>query len=297
MYKVNLIGKKFGKLTVLEFSHSKYKSSISYWKCKCDCGNEIITSTPQLKKENKPRSCGCSRNNMWENKFGLLIGSKYNRWTILEKYEKKKNNRQYFYKCQCDCGGIGIVSASSLRNGRSKSCGCVKNESASKRFTKHGMSRERLYHIWNSMIHRCYDKTSKSYPIYGGRGINVCKNWKDSYACFKDWSLNNGHQNDLTIDRINNNEGYFPENCRWITKREQSNNKRNTPMFTYNGKTQSLSFWASELGIKYSILYKRINRMGLSFEEAINHKYRHPKTKLKQGFPSIPNMVLTDLIL
>jgi hypothetical protein len=118
---------------------------------------------------------------------------------------------------------------------------------------------------------RCYNPASDAYDRYGGRGIKVCEDWKNSFVSFFDWAMSNGYADNLTLDRINNDGNYSPDNCRWSTKQEQNNNRRCNRMITYNGKTQNVAQWARELGIKRVTLQNRLNR-GWSVEKALSKK-------------------------
>jgi hypothetical protein len=134
---------------------------------------------------------------------------------------------------------------------------------------KHGMSHARIYRIWNRMRERCYRTKDKSYQDYGKRGITVCEEWKRDFKAFYEWAMANGYTDDLTIDRINVNGNYDPSNCRWITKKEQSCNTRKSHFITYGGKTQTISQWAEQIGIKSKTLYQRINEYHWDIEKAL----------------------------
>ncbi len=128
--------------------------------------------------------------------------------------------------------------------------------------------RDALNVRYSHMKERCYNKNSKSYKRYGGRGIKVCDEWKNSYQSFKDWALKNGYQDGLEIDRIDNEGDYSPDNCRFVTKKENLRNTSRCKYYTYNGKTQNLSKWCEELGLNYQMVAVRIHR-GIDFETAI----------------------------
>ncbi len=178
--------------------------------------------------------------------------------------------KEPLWKCICVCGNIVVVRGSMLRTGRQKSCGCYAAECAKTRLTKHGCAdKERLYRIWSLMRDRCNNANSPHYALYGGRNITVCDEWND-YGTFRSWAIANGYSNKLSLDRIDSNGNYCPENCRWTTQKKQCNNKRNNHYLTYLGKTQTMSEWAEELGINYNTLRSRLNNYGWSVEDALS---------------------------
>ena len=199
-------------------------------------------------------------------KVDELIGKKFNRLTILD-FSYKKNNTIYF-KCQCSCGSIKIVSIYNLKNGTTKSCGCYNSEYHSIKFKKHGLDRTNIYFVWCHMVQRCYNPKNSRFSSYGGRGITICDEWRHDLGAFNKWALANGYDKTLSIDRIDNNGNYCPENCRWATQKEQANNKRTNKFISFNGKTQTITQWADEKGLKYSVLSNRI-RNGWSVERAL----------------------------
>lgn len=137
--------------------------------------------------------------------------------------------------------------------------------------TIHGMSHSRLYQIWNSMKQRCENPNAISYPRYGGKGITVCEEWKKSFIAFRDWALSHGYADNLTIDRKSNSGNYCPENCRWVTNKEQQNNTSYNRLYTYNGETFNIMQWAEKMGMHPNMLYKRLLR-GWSIEKALTTK-------------------------
>ena len=149
------------------------------------------------------------------------IGQVFGRWLVLantEPYITPKGKKYTRYKCVCDCGAIGYPSRSSLVSGQSKSCGCLQKEVVSKlNKTTHGMSGTRLYNVWCGMKSRCYCESKGRWERYGGRGITVCDEWRDCFTLFHNWAMENGYTDNLTIDRIDNNKGYEPSNCQFIT--------------------------------------------------------------------------------
>ena len=185
-------------------------------------------------------------------KFGLL--------KVID-FAYMKNHRSYWL-CRCECGNEKIVAARQLKSGQTKSCGCLHR--------KHGQFGTRLYHIWNRMKDRCYNENHKSYKDYGGRGVVVCDEWND-FKCFEEWAITNGYDDDLTIDRIDVNGNYEPSNCKWSTKKEQANNKRNNHFVTCNGERRTITEWAEITGVTTQTIYKRLRR-GWSPERAVSEK-------------------------
>lgn len=154
----------------------------------------------------------------------------------------------------------------------------MKNK-GNKNAVKHGLSKTRLYTIWHSMYCRCYYKSTNQYKNYGGKGIKVCEEWKSSqgFLNFYNWAINNGYEEKLTLDRIDSNKNYCPENCRWVTSKSQSNNKTNNVFYTFNGETKTAKQWCELYSISQTTLNDRLKR-GWSLEQALtistqgNHK-------------------------
>lgn len=203
-------------------------------------------------------------------KFIDLKGQKFERLTALYRlhnYHKKGTH----WLCVCDCGNLTEVQGGHLREGRIKSCGCLRNETTIKRSTKHGYKHTRLYSIWQHMKYRCCNKNGKDYKNYGGRGIAVCSDWLDNFMSFYNWSMANGYDNNLTIDRIDNGKGYEPNNCRWVDMKQQSRNTRQNRNITINGVTRCLAEWCEILGLNYDKIYNRLYK-GWSIEKALELK-------------------------
>lgn len=144
--------------------------------------------------------------------------------TVIKRVENA-TNYQKRYLCKCDCGKEKIVYYCNLIKNHTTSCGCKRSKNLKDIATTHGLSNTRLFRIWCEMKHRCYLKSDTNYFKYGARGIKVCEEWKNDFVNFYNWSINNGYKEDLTIDRIDNEEGYFPENCRWATYAQQNKNR------------------------------------------------------------------------
>lgn len=189
-------------------------------------------------------------------KFVDLTGKTYGYLTVIERVENHKDHRAY-WKCMCKCGGTTIVPTYRLNDGSTKSCGCKKYESHNK---KHGMRHTRIYETWCGMIKRCYNKNSKSFKNYGGRGIKVCEEWKNDFSAFNTWAVSSGYSDNLTIERINVNDDYKPENCIWITQVQQQRNKTNSVFLEHNGQRKHLLQWCEELGMNKGAAKSRYKR-------------------------------------
>ncbi|KKK59795.1 hypothetical protein LCGC14_3030790 [marine sediment metagenome] len=202
-----------------------------------------------------------------------LTSKKFGRLTVIKRVDKNKS-RNYRWLCKCDCGKEKIILGYNLKNGHTKSCGCLLKEGNN---TTHSHSKTKTYHSWHNMIRRCTNFNDLSYHNYGGRGITVCKRWRNSFENFLE-DMGEPPTDSHSIDRINNNGNYCRENCQWTTRKEQNRNKRDSHLETYNGKTQCLSAWAEETGIAYWTLCARINKLGWSIEKALTtpvRKYRY----------------------
>jgi len=181
----------------------------------------------------------------------------FGRLTVLKRVQNN-NLGKSMWLCRCTCGNTIIVMGSDLTRGHTKSCGCILKELNTKIHTTHGSTQTRLHRIWSCMKHRCTNPKDVAYKYYGGKGISVCKEWSTDFSVFQQWALKNGYTANLSIDRIDNNKGYSPDNCRWSTTIEQALNKGNTKRYWYKGKHLTLKELSTKFNVKYDTLKRRI---------------------------------------
>lgn len=207
-----------------------------------------------------------------------MIGKRFCRLIVVKKiddYVSKSGGKHKRYSCICDCGKCVSVLKEHLTSGRQKSCGCLRKENG---IFKHGEIDSRLYKIWGNMCNRCSNTRNPAWERYGGRGIKVCDGWKE-YINFKNWALKNGYSDSLSIDRINNDGDYEPNNCRWVDKFVQANNKRSNHIIKYGGETKTLSEWAKHLNISYKVLFNRVKTLNWDIEKAFTQPVRKSPKK------------------
>lgn len=202
-----------------------------------------------------------------------LTGKRFGMLTVIERAPNSAAGKP-MWRCKCDCGNETVVHGNALRDGYTKSCGCYRREIGRAKNLTHGGSKDRLYATWNMIKQRCNDPANKSYKNYGGRGIKVCSEWNNDYEAFKTWALQNGYdpnakRKECTIDRINNDKGYSPDNCRWVDSITQANNCRSNHNLAFQGKTQTISQWARQQKIPAQTILFRINRAGWNVEDAL----------------------------
>lgn len=203
-----------------------------------------------------------------------VIGKRFGRLTIIDAPETVYGISEVV--CKCDCGTVKSLKYSHLTNNHTRSCGCLKNELSSQRLKKqnykHGDSKTRLYGIFLDIHKRCENPKMWAYDRYGGRGVTVCEEWSN-FPCFKEWAIANGYADDLTIDRINNDEGYSPSNCRWVNRKVQGNNKSNNVRYEYKGEMYTASELSDISGIKYHTIIGRLTK-GWSVAKAVETPVR-----------------------
>ena len=200
---------------------------------------------------------------MHKSRHIIKQGEKFGRLTVIEKEGVSKWGHS-IWRCRCECGNERAILSRSLVTGRSHSCGCLRKELSRQKATKHGESHTRLYKIWSKMLDRCNNANCRAFKDYGGRGITLCHEWHD-YVQFSKWAMSSGYSDVLTIDRINNNAGYSPNNCRWATRAEQMRNCRSNNV--YKGKC--LIEWCEILNIRYDTVKARIYSCKWPLEKAI----------------------------
>lgn len=254
----DLTGKSFSHLTVINFDH-KDKNHI-YWNCKCDCGNNKITTSYAL-KNGHTKSCGCRTH---KGRFKDYADKKFNHLTPLSFDSRDEDKKITYWLCRCDCGKELVLNIKNVKDGHIKDCGCMRAERIKKMAitkTKIAPEHKRLYSILSGMKKRCYNKNCESYLDYGARGISICDEWLQDSESFVQWALSNGYSDSLSIDRIDVNGNYCPENCRWTNWKVQSNNRRSNKIIEYQGESHTVSEWADLIGIKRKVLEQRIRKV------------------------------------
>ena len=276
MIKFDLVGNVYGDMEVIsidefETEHSKerFGKKATMWHVKCTkCGYETAMRKCDLDGITKRGASGCNRC------FGEnILGNTYGRLTVIDFPISRKGQREWLCECSCDKHTQLRVSYCGLRRGNSQSCGCIRGEKLAnwnkenRPYNPNRDSNSRLYNIWQGIKGRCSNPNLYAYKYYGGKGVKICDEWRE-WKNFKEWALNNGYQEDLTIDRIDVDGDYEPSNCRWATMQVQCNNRTHNHYITYDGRTQSLSDWCRELNLDYDRTKQRINACGMTPEQA-----------------------------
>ena len=192
-----------------------------------------------------------------------LTGMRFGRLSVIERTNDHfypSGRHDVCYACLCDCGNTVNVLGIHLRSGHTVSCGCYRVETSRETFTKHGKTNTRLYTIWKNVHARCLNANHDDYKNYGDRGITICDEWLHNFERFEEWSLCHGYNDSLSLDRIDVNGNYAPDNCRWVTQKTQCNNTRKNIFATIDGRTQTLKQWCEEFGLKYGTIASRVSR-------------------------------------
>ena len=236
----NLEGLKFNRLTVLHRDKSN-PNKYGFWICQCDCGKIKSVYGSKL-KSGDTKSCGC----IYKPQAEDLTGKVFSNLVVIKRDESKT---QYpFWICKCICGEIRSIDARSLRKGGSKSCGCLVN-------VTHRLSKTDIYNIWAGIKSRCFNKNNAKFKNYGGRGIKLYEPWVNDFKAFYDY-VGNRPGKEYTIDRIDVNGDYCPDNIRWATHITQSNNTRTNVNITFKDETHTIAEWARIIGINYYVFYR-----------------------------------------
>lgn len=266
MKRNDLSGATFGKLKVVAFAYRK--KGLKFWECLCECGNKTFVKTNNL-NSGKTKSCGCKRTNTH-----LKPGDVYGKLTLKKRHYPEKKSRMSHWVCECECGNETIKDSQYLYKRPTPACEDCGAKLRVEKNTKHGeapsknQKSSREYRIWSNMMKRCYSKNLPGYEDYGGRGITVAESWRKSFINFlRDMGRSpKGH----SLDRIDNNKGYSPENCRWSSHKEQGQNRRNCVYMEFMGHRKALQFWSDISGLKRGAIdYRR--RKGESIEEIFAH--------------------------
>lgn len=205
-----------------------------------------------------------------------LTGMRFGKLAVVEK-TKINNHGEAHWLCLCDCGNTHIATSYNLTHGKTTQCRKCMCKQISSSNTKHGCKPKRLHEAYVNMRTRCENPNYYLFHRYGGRGITVCKEWTESYIAFRDWALENGYSDNLTLDRIDNNGNYCPENCKWSTVTEQANNRRTNRILTLGKEKDSMANWSRKTGIPYWVLERRVNSLKWSDEKALSTPYRRKK--------------------
>ena len=188
-------------------------------------------------------------------KYDDISGQRFGKLTVIKRaddYISTKGKKYVRYECLCDCGNTKCVMASDLKKGATKSCGCG--------IVKHNLKNSRLYREWAGMLSRCRNNNDPRYEHYGGRGIGVCKEWEGNFVSFYDWATANGYDDRLSIDRMDVNGNYCPENCRWADLVTQANNRTNNIKFIIGSSTHTLSEWCKIFSLNYHTIWSRMKK-------------------------------------
>jgi hypothetical protein len=208
---------------------------------------------------------------MANKRFGLL--------KVVSRYGKDNRNNAT-WQCVCDCGGKSIVSTSDLNKGRTNSCGCLRRERMKNLNKSHGQSYSKTYQSWVKAKDRCFNPKHVAFHKYGGAGITVCDRWKNSFENFYA-DMGDPPTEKHSLDRIENSKGYDPENCRWATKKQQSENSSWPRLITFHGETKNLSEWARSLGMNINSVRTRIESLGWPLDRALTELPRKTKRTTK----------------
>lgn len=226
------IGKILGDLTVISKTDRKDKYNRSFYILQCSCGNIIERTKCEANNKRGPRSCGCKTG---QSRIKDITGKHFGKLTAVRFTGDKCSNGDYLWECQCDCGGTVITSIGRLNSGKTNSCGCLHKESARKKDNYHGLQKTRAYKAWAKIKERCYNPNDASYKDYGAVGVTMWEGWKDNFVKFYE-DLGESPTKNHSVDRIDANKGYYPDNCRWANQFVQARNRRKKRVTSSNYK-------------------------------------------------------------
>lgn len=262
-------------LTVIQLNYRNHRGSS--WLCRCDCGS-VSSAWLSFLVSGRTISCGCKKSGFHfagtSRRRINLSGKRFGKWLVIELYGVTERGCVQWL-CRCDCGTERPVASQPLRNGLSQSCGCRQSAITAKRNLTHGKSRTAEYRTWASMKSRCFNKNTVSYKNYGGRGLTVCSRWLGTdgfYNFLDDMGLKPSDRH--TIERRDNSKGYCPENCRWATREEQSENRRNVHQITFSGERKTIKQWSVATGIPHALIWRRLRIYGWTVEKALTTRPR-----------------------
>lgn len=262
--RVDLSGKKFGRLAVVSLHSTGVKT---YWNCVCECGNETKVESWSLQHDS--RSCGCLREEVQKSRAVTIApGTRYGRLVMVRELERvtlPSGQKNRVYLCRCDCGNESRVRHLHLIRNRILSCGCNSGE-------KHGLQHTKIYSVWSSMKQRCHAPyvNKASIDSYQKRGIVVCAEWQKSFTAFYNWAMANGYKEGLEIDRKDNDSGYSPSNCRWVTREVNMSNTRQNVFISAFGRRLTITQWARETGIAISTIQNRLKLLKWPPEKCVS---------------------------
>lgn len=264
---IDITGIIYNQLTAIKYIETD-KFGHEKWLFLCSCGKEKLLNKIKV-KTGATKSCGCRAFQ------SDITGEKYNMLTAVRTSYKKNPKSSYYWWFKCDCGNEKEILKSYVIKGTVKSCGCLAKrksaQRAKKTFTTHSQTKTETYVVWQNMKSRCSNPKSISYENYGSRGISVCDRWQEFENFIEDMGLRPPNR---SLDRIDNDKGYFKENCRWVTVQQQSNNKRNNFLIEWCGKKLNCREWEKETGITASVIRERIKKYNWTIEKSLTTKIK-----------------------
>lgn len=255
--RIDITGHKYGRLTALSFADNRK------WLCRCDCGKEKTVSYDNL-VAGRTKSCGCLADENRRGRFDNIEGRRYGRLLVLERAEAQYGLTTWL--CRCDCGNETVVTACNLKKGHTKSCGCYRRDLPTKHGEASGHRKTKEYVAWTHAKARCHNPKHPYYQWYGARGISMCPEWREDYSKFL--ADMGPRPEGCSLDRVNNDGNYEPGNCRWVSMKEQSRNKRSNIVITFEGQEMIASDWEKKFGVRKDYISKRL-RNGMNMKDIV----------------------------